>query len=61
MIGVPKMKADLVARVNALTIKALADPQLKARYSELRATPWSASQAEIRAIRASEEKGLLPN
>jgi tripartite-type tricarboxylate transporter receptor subunit TctC len=60
MIGPPNMKADLVAQVHALTAKALADPQVKARYAELGATPWPASPAEIKAFRASEEARLLP-
>jgi tripartite-type tricarboxylate transporter receptor subunit TctC len=60
MLGPPNMKADLVAQINALTVKALADPSLKARYSELGATPWPTSPAEIRAFRDSEEARLLP-
>src|SRR5882724_2695635 len=39
MIGPANMKADLVALVNALTVKALADPTVKTRYTELGATP----------------------
>jgi tripartite-type tricarboxylate transporter receptor subunit TctC len=60
MIGPPDMKADLVAQVNALTVKALADPQVKARYAELGATPLPTSPAEIKAFRESEEARLLP-
>jgi tripartite-type tricarboxylate transporter receptor subunit TctC len=60
MIGPPNMRADLVAQINALTVKALADPSLKARYSELGATPWPTSPAEIRTFRDSEEARLLP-
>ena len=60
MIGPANMKADLVAQVNALTVKALADPALKARYAELGATPWPTSPAEIKAFRDSEEERLLP-
>src|SRR5882724_4394836 len=60
MIGPPNMKADLVAQVNALTNKALADPALKARYAELGATPWPTSPAEVKAFRDSEEARLLP-
>src|SRR3954454_19551903 len=60
MIGPSNMKADLVAQVNALTIKALADPALKARYSELGASPWPTSPAEAKAFRDSEEVRLLP-
>jgi tripartite-type tricarboxylate transporter receptor subunit TctC len=60
LIGPPNMKADLVAQVNALTVKALADPALKARYAELGATPWPTSPAEVRAFRDAEELRLLP-
>jgi len=60
MIGPPNMKADLVAQINALTVKALADPALKARYSELGASPWPTSPAEVKAFRDSEEVRLLP-
>jgi tripartite-type tricarboxylate transporter receptor subunit TctC len=60
MIGAANMKADLVAQVNALIVKALADPALKARYADLGATPWPTSPAEIRAFRDSEEVRLLP-
>jgi tripartite-type tricarboxylate transporter receptor subunit TctC len=60
MIGPANMKADLVAQINALTVKALADPALKARYADLGATPWPLSPAEIKAFRDSEEARLLP-
>jgi tripartite-type tricarboxylate transporter receptor subunit TctC len=60
LIGPPNMNADLVAQINALTVKALVDPVLKARYSDLGATPWPTSPAEIRAFRDSEEVRLLP-
>jgi tripartite-type tricarboxylate transporter receptor subunit TctC len=60
MIGPPNMKADLVAQVHALTARALADPQVKARYAELGATPWPISPAEIKAFRDAEEARLLP-
>ena len=60
MIGPANMKADLVAQVNALVVKALADPALKARYADLGATPWPTSPAEIKAFRDSEEVRLLP-
>ena len=60
MIGPANMKPELVAQVNALTVKALADPWLKARYGELGATPMPASPAEIKAFRDSEEVRLLP-
>jgi tripartite-type tricarboxylate transporter receptor subunit TctC len=60
MVGPANMKADLVAQVNGLIAKALADPALKARYSELGATPWPTSPADIKAFRDSEETRLLP-
>ena len=60
MIGPPNMKADLVAQVNAFTVKALADPTVKARYTDLGATPWPTSPAEIKAFRDAEEVRLLP-
>jgi tripartite-type tricarboxylate transporter receptor subunit TctC len=60
MIGAANMKPELVAQVNALTVKALADPWLKSRYGDLGATPWPASPAEIKAFRDSEEVRLLP-
>jgi tripartite-type tricarboxylate transporter receptor subunit TctC len=60
MIGPANMKAELVAQINALIARALADPGLKARYADLGATPWQASPAEITAFRDSEEARLLP-
>jgi tripartite-type tricarboxylate transporter receptor subunit TctC len=60
MIGPANMKPDLVAQINALTAKALADPTLKARYGDLGATPWPMSPVEIRAFRDAEEARLLP-
>ena len=60
MVGPPDMKADLVAQINALTNKALADPGLKARYADLGASPMPTSPAEMKAFRASEEARLLP-
>jgi tripartite-type tricarboxylate transporter receptor subunit TctC len=60
MIGPANMRPDLVAQVNALTAKALADPFVKTRYNELGAHPWPTSPAEINAFRDSEESRLLP-
>jgi tripartite-type tricarboxylate transporter receptor subunit TctC len=60
MIGPANMKPDLVAQMNALLGRALADPALKARYADLGATPWPTSPAEIRAFRDAEETRLLP-
>ena len=60
MVGPPDMKPELVAQINALTNKALADPALKARYAELGATPMPTTPAEMKTFRASEEARLLP-
>jgi tripartite-type tricarboxylate transporter receptor subunit TctC len=60
MIGPANMKPDLVTQINALIARALADPALKARYSDLGATPWPTSPAEIVAFRNAEETRLLP-
>jgi tripartite-type tricarboxylate transporter receptor subunit TctC len=60
MIGPANMKGELVAQVNALLAKALADPWLKARYGDLGATPWPLSPSEIKAFRDAEETRLLP-
>src|SRR5436309_5776280 len=60
MIGPANMKPDLVAQINALTIRALADPWLKARYAQLGATPWPTSPAQVKAFREAEEARLLP-
>ena len=60
MIGPANMKPDLVAQINALTVRALSDPALKARYADLGATPWPVSPAEIKAFRDAEEARLLP-
>jgi tripartite-type tricarboxylate transporter receptor subunit TctC len=60
MIGPANMNVALVAQINALASKALADPTLQARYAQLGATPWPASPAEVKAFRDSEEARLLP-
>jgi tripartite-type tricarboxylate transporter receptor subunit TctC len=60
MIGPSGIKADLVAQINALIARALADPALKARYADLGATPWPTSPAKIKAFRDAEEVRLLP-
>jgi tripartite-type tricarboxylate transporter receptor subunit TctC len=60
MIGPGGMPADLVAQINALTARALADPQVKTRYGDLGASTWSTSPAEIAAFRDSEQARLLP-
>src|ERR1043165_497735 len=60
MIGPANMNPALVAQMNALLARALADPALKARYAELGATAWPTSPAEIQAFRDSEQLRLLP-
>src|SRR4051794_20082733 len=45
MVGPANMKPNLVAQVNALIARALADPALKTRYADLGATPWPTSPA----------------
>jgi tripartite-type tricarboxylate transporter receptor subunit TctC len=60
MIGPANIKADLVAQVNGLTIKALGEKSLQERYADLGATPWPASSSEISKFRDAEEKRLLP-
>lgn len=60
LIGPPNMRRDLVEKINALVVKALADPALKIRYDELGATPWPTTPDEILAFRNSEEGRLLP-
>jgi tripartite-type tricarboxylate transporter receptor subunit TctC len=60
MIGPANMKAELVAQINALIARALADSALKARYADLGATPWLVSPTDIKAFRDSEEARLLP-
>ena len=60
MIGPANMKADLVAQINALTARALADPTVKKRYGDLGASTWATSPAEVLAFRDSEQARLLP-
>ena len=50
LIGPANMPADLVAQINALTAKALADPTVKTRYGDLGASTWPTSPAEISGI-----------
>ena len=59
-IGPANMPADLVAQVNALTVKALNDPWVQQRYADLGATAWPTTPQEISAYRDSEEGRLLP-
>src|SRR4030081_2262046 len=58
MIGPANIKPDVVAKINALIAKALADPVLKTRYAELGATPWPMSPAAITAFRDTEQVRL---
>lgn len=60
LVGPANMKPDLVAQINGLVLKALADPMLKARYADLGATPWPTSPDEIKVFRDAEEARLLP-
>jgi tripartite-type tricarboxylate transporter receptor subunit TctC len=54
------MPTDLVARINELSVQALKDPALAARYAELGAQPFPTSTADITAYRDKEEARLLP-
>jgi tripartite-type tricarboxylate transporter receptor subunit TctC len=60
LIGPAKMPPDLVATINRLTVKALADPALIKGYGELGATPLPMTPSEAAAFRDSEEARLLP-
>ena len=60
MIGPANLPAGIVAHINALTAKALADPQVKTRYGDLGASTWPTSPAEIATFRDSEQARLLP-
>ncbi|MBR1121812.1 tripartite tricarboxylate transporter substrate binding protein [Bradyrhizobium lablabi] len=60
MIAPANVKPDLVAQMNALTLKALAEPIVKQRYGDLGASVWPTSPEEAKAFRDAEEKRLLP-
>ena len=60
LIGPAKMPADLVARINGLTVRALNDPALKKSYADQGATPLPMTVAETTAYRDSEEARLIP-
>ena len=60
LIGPAKMPADLVATINGLSVKALADPGLIKSYRDLGAAPMPMTPAEATAFRDSEEARLLP-
>jgi len=60
LIGPAGMAPDLVARINAMAVKALTDPGLKARYNEFGASPMPMTPAETTAFRDTEEARLLP-
>ena len=55
-----KSVRPVVAQINALTARALADPQVKTRYGDLGASTWPTSPVEIAAFRDSEQARLLP-
>lgn len=58
--GPAGMAPDMVAKINELSMKALKDPALAAKYAELGAQPFPTSTAEITAYRDKEEARLLP-
>jgi tripartite-type tricarboxylate transporter receptor subunit TctC len=60
LIGPANMPAELLAQINALAARALADPQVKTRYGDLGASPWPTSPAQIAAFRDNEQARLLP-
>jgi tripartite-type tricarboxylate transporter receptor subunit TctC len=60
LMGPANMPPDLVAQINALTVKALNDPWVQQRYADLGATTWPTTPQEILAYRDSEEGRLLP-
>jgi tripartite-type tricarboxylate transporter receptor subunit TctC len=60
LIGPANMQPDLVAQINALTVKALKDPRVEKRYADLGASIWPTTPEEITAYRDSEEARLLP-
>ena len=60
LAGPASIKPEIVAQMNALLAKALADPTVKTRYGDLGASTWTTSAAEVKAFRESEEKRLLP-
>ena len=60
LVGPADMKAELVAQVNALTMKALEDPGLKQRYADLGASPWPTTPEEIWPFATARKARLLP-
>ncbi|MFB9267118.1 Bug family tripartite tricarboxylate transporter substrate binding protein [Bradyrhizobium erythrophlei] len=60
LVGPANMPADLAAEINALTVKALADPWLQKRYADLGATVWPTTPQQLATYRDSEEARLLP-
>jgi len=60
LIGPAGVRGDVIERVNALTVKALADDVVKKRYAELGATVWPTTPDEAARHRDKEEKRLLP-
>jgi tripartite-type tricarboxylate transporter receptor subunit TctC len=60
LCGPAGMPAGMVDAINALALKALADPDLIRRYAELGAVPFPMSPPAITAFRDAEEARLLP-
>jgi tripartite-type tricarboxylate transporter receptor subunit TctC len=60
LVGPANIPGDVVAQINALTVKALKDPWVQKRYADLGATIWPTTPEEIRVYRDSEEARLLP-
>lgn len=60
LCGPANMPADLVARINELSTKALNDPVVKQKFIDLGASTWPTSSADITAYRDKEEARLLP-
>lgn len=58
LVGLANMPADLVAEINALTVRALTDPWVEKRYAG--ATSWPTRPQELSAYRDGEEARLLP-
>ena len=59
-MGPANIQPDVVAQINALTVRALKDPWVQKRYADLGAAVWPTTPEEIRAYRDSEEARLLP-
>ena len=60
LCGPAGLPAGMADAINALALKALADPDLIRRYAELGAVPFPMSPPAITAFRDAEEARLLP-